>query len=296
MEKDFIIPLGITLERYMEITNLDGEEWKPVNGFESYFLVSNLGRLKTLQRNRVKERIKMPKSNGNGYWMHDFCIENIHHYKYIHRLVAEAFLPNPENKPEVDHLNANRSDNRLVNLEWVSHLENQFNQFTIENRENGKFQKPIVQLTVLGEYITKWDSAAQAARFIGVHANTITSVVCKKTMTAKGFIFLKEHEYKECGVSLPIAKNATLTTETGIPSQKSVAVFINGRLVDAFASDCVAAEFYGVSISAINTKCKRDNSEKYKKEEVTIKFFKNLNADESLMVRRILLSKRRIGE
>lgn len=296
MKKDFIIPLGITLERYMELSDLDGEVWKPVVGFERFFQISNLGRLKTTARPKVRERIKMPKNNGKGYWLHDFCIKNVHHYKYIHRLVAEAFLENPRNKPEVDHLNANRSDNRLVNLEWVSHLENQFNRFTIENREKNKHKIPIVQLSILGDYITTWDSTEQAARFLKISTSTIAAAVSRKRLSAKGYIFLKESEYNENKIDLPVAKSATITLESGIPSQKSVAVVIENRIVDAFPSDYIAAEFYRVNVSAIDTKCKRDSSGKYKKEEITMKFFKNLNNDERMTVRRILFSKRRIGE
>lgn len=293
-KKDYLIPLGISFERYMDKRDLEGEIWKRVVGYEKYFLISNMGRLKTLPRPHVKERIKTPKSNGNGYWCHDFCIDNKHRYKYIHRLVAEAFIPNPENKAEVDHLNTNRADNRLCNLQWVSHYENQFNGITIQNIKSSRFKIPIVQLSILGEYITRWDSSEHAAALLGINSNCIIANTNNKTMCAGGFLFVKEEDYLNNKFKLPIANSATLSAETGIPAKNSVAVFLDDRLVDAFSSDSYAAFFYKTTVSVIDTTCKRAEMEGLKENEIVMKYFKSLNNKEQMTVRRILLSKRRI--
>lgn len=294
-EYSFTKPLGVSLDRYLDLRDLDGEVWKPVVGYEEFFHISNMGRLKTLPRQRVTERIKMPKPNGNGYMMHDFCIGNKHKYKYIHRLVAEAFLPNPESKPEIDHKNTNRADNRLCNLEWVSHYENQINPITLANIEDGRARTPIVQLTILGEYITRWDSCTQAAMFLKVTPNAISTNVSKphRCLTVCGYIFFNEVDFTNGRFTLPIAKSASLTVSTGIPSLNSVVAFYKNRLVDAFPSDREAAKYYEIKQATINTMCKRGISEKYKKDNLILKYFKDISSDEQLIVRRILFSKRK---
>ena len=100
------------------------EEWKFYK--ETYcnrhghrvYEVSNLGRVK------LNGEIIKPKSNGMYYWI---CGH------YLHKIVAELFIPNPENKPEIDHINGNKSDNRVENLRWVTHSENMNNTITREH-------------------------------------------------------------------------------------------------------------------------------------------------------------------
>jgi len=115
-----------------EISDLVGEEWKDVVGWAGFYKISNMGRLKRVGRKyldisgrlqNLRERIITPWQN-NGYW-HFRLINNTEMVRVtLHRLVAEAFIPNPLNKPEVNHKNRNRSDNRLENLEWMTRTEN----------------------------------------------------------------------------------------------------------------------------------------------------------------------------
>lgn len=114
------------------------EIWKDVPGFETRYQVSNLGRVK------AKSYIR---SNGFGYYTTQEKIlspfkEKCGHRKIVlqcngrilriklHRLVAITFIPNPENKPEVDHINTNLDDNRVENLRWVTSSENKLNPIT----------------------------------------------------------------------------------------------------------------------------------------------------------------------
>lgn len=116
------------------------EIWKDIQGYEGLYQVSNLGRVKSLGRfvdNLVRghywqeERILKPHDKGYSYL-------NVKLYKdrktkefQVHRLVAIAFIPNPENKPQIDHINAIKTDNRVQNLRWVSAKENMNNPLTL---------------------------------------------------------------------------------------------------------------------------------------------------------------------
>ena len=100
------------------------EVWRPVVGFEGYYMVSNLGRIKSLHK-RYEGLILTPYDEGHGYRMVDLYKDNIKQKCRVHRLVAMAFIPNPLNKREVDHINFIRHDNRACNLRWATSKENQ---------------------------------------------------------------------------------------------------------------------------------------------------------------------------
>lgn len=95
------------------------EIWKKIDGVDGY-LVSDQGRLKSLNYRRTGKEQFLKQSETNGYKV--VCLQGKNFY--VHRLVAEAFIPNPENKTEVNHINCITSDNRADNLEWVSKNEN----------------------------------------------------------------------------------------------------------------------------------------------------------------------------
>ncbi len=108
------------------------EEWKDVEGWSGLYSVSNLGNIRSEERliigrwgkQYVKSKILKPGIDGHGYLTVNFCINGLHYTKKIHRLVANAFLPNPENKKCVNHKNGVKTDNHLGNLEWNTHSEN----------------------------------------------------------------------------------------------------------------------------------------------------------------------------
>lgn len=112
------------------------EKWKDIAGYEGWYQVSTLGRVKRLKRKFPNhgrtivvdnERILTPSLAGRGYLVVKIANENGSKRKYVHRLVAEAFIPNTESKPQVDHINRNKTDNRVENLRWATNSENHFN-------------------------------------------------------------------------------------------------------------------------------------------------------------------------
>lgn len=101
---------------------METEIWKEILGYESLYLISNLGRVKSLR----KHGDFFLRCSPNSYGYPTACLIKDGVYKQIkvHSLLAKHFIPNPENKPEVNHKNGNKGDNRLENLEWVTHKEN----------------------------------------------------------------------------------------------------------------------------------------------------------------------------
>lgn len=112
------------------------EVWKPVVGYEGIYEVSNIGNVRSLDRidcagRHLQGCNKSTRVNpSTGYPVVHLCKDGGHKLREVHRLVAEAFIPNPENKREVDHINTVRNDNRVENLKWVTSSENKYNPIT----------------------------------------------------------------------------------------------------------------------------------------------------------------------
>ena len=140
------------------------EEWRPIKGYEGLYEVSSVGRVKRLGRKTVtssgkvrylKETIRKPQKDIKGYL--NLRLSNNGTYKFcrIHRLVAEAFIPNPNNKPQVNHINEDRADNRVDNLEWVTCTEN--NNHGSRNEKIAKIQrKPVEGMSLKDNSILKY--------------------------------------------------------------------------------------------------------------------------------------------
>lgn len=130
----------------------------------------------------VKGTLLKPGLSGNGYYTVAICYEGVKKSVPIHRLIAESFIPNPENKKYVNHINSIRTDNRIENLEWVTPTEN-----AIHMVENGRcdntinsirkrMSKPVVDTSTGNTY----PSATNAALLLGINKNTLVGKLCGK--------------------------------------------------------------------------------------------------------------------
>ena len=109
------------------------EIWKYISEYGEDYQVSNLGRVRSLKRKNIK--IMNIKINRHGYCTVYLTKNGMLKTVTVHRLVAKAFIPNPENKPCIDHINTIKTDNRVENLRWVTHKENCNNELTIKKEK-----------------------------------------------------------------------------------------------------------------------------------------------------------------
>ena len=159
------------------------EIWKDVNGYEGLYQVSNLGNVKSLGNNKSrKEKILKPIVQKSGHLMVQFCKEGKLKGYLIHRLVAEAFIPNPLKLPCVNHKDENPSNNSLENLEWC----------TVQYNTNyGTAIKRRVEKRSIAIYCIELDkvflSSQEAYRITGVYQSNINKCLKGKINTAGGY-------------------------------------------------------------------------------------------------------------
>lgn len=101
---------------------MENEIWKEIEGYNGDYLISDFGRIKSLKYN--KQIYLKPIKSGNGYYYVNLTKNKIQKKLYIHRLVGKSFIPNPENKPEINHINGIKTDNSLKNLEFCTAKQN----------------------------------------------------------------------------------------------------------------------------------------------------------------------------
>lgn len=207
------------------------EIWKPVCGFEEKYYISSKGYLKNIQTDKI---LKMTNKYGD-YFSVVLYLNEKRKSTRIHRLVAEAFIPNPDNKPQVNHIDGNKQNNCVENLEWVTakqNLEHAYNnnlsnkfflkelnekriksgyygtQEHLKNRKNKKCsprkQYKIYQYSTNMEFIAKYNSSKEASKHTGVCSRNILHCINHKEgrTQAGGFKWIKESEVVNCEKSI----------------------------------------------------------------------------------------------
>lgn len=182
---------------------LNQELWKDVLGFEGAYQVSNFGGLKSLKKSLLGKVLSNKEKSGK-YFSVVLKHKKKVRYARMHQLVAEAFIPNPENKPQINHKDCCKQNNHVNNLEWVTQKEN--NRHFRERVELGlatvKFGKrstdgmtyynkyvktlPILQFDLSGNFIARYNNGKEASDATGVCQRNILQVA-HKTEYKKGF-------------------------------------------------------------------------------------------------------------
>ena len=144
------------------------EEWKEIKGFEGMYAVSNLGNVKRLERYKrcgakgqtlLEEQMVKSYKNFRGYYRVYLSVDGKNYPRFVHKLVAEAFVPNDEKKPQINHIDGNKENNNANNLEWVTNQEN-----NIHASDMGLKKSKKIIIVETGEV---FNSIGSCARHIG---------------------------------------------------------------------------------------------------------------------------------
>lgn len=165
------------------------EVWKDIEGFKGKYQISNLGRVKSLNYAKSgKEGFIKPIKNKDGYLIVKLYSDKCY-TKLVHRLVAENFIDIP--KLEVNHLNGNKEDNSINNLEWCTHPENERYSRKVLGKDIKMLEinggKEIIQYDLNDNYIKRWRSATEAGRMLNIRANHISACCNKKRNKTGGY-------------------------------------------------------------------------------------------------------------
>lgn len=169
------------------------EIWKDIPFAKGYYQVSNLGRVRSISRT-VNSKQSTRKTKGqflkqnlsSGYPIVTLSFNGLRKSVRVHRLVAEAFLPNPTNKRTINHIDENKINNRIENLEWATDKENANHGDRTEKSSLGRY-KPVEQLSLDGELINSFDSIKSASMTTGIASQKISATAMGRQKQTHGY-------------------------------------------------------------------------------------------------------------
>lgn len=163
------------------------EVWRDIIGFEGVYEASNTGFIRRVETKRCLS----PGDNGRGYLFVNLSMHNKQYRKYVHRIVAETFISNENNKPTINHKDGNRANNNVENLEWSTYLENNIHSIKTLHRDskNSSDSKPVLQFDLEGHLIKEYPSMREAQRQTGIVGIDKVCLGIKYRKTAGGFVW-----------------------------------------------------------------------------------------------------------
>jgi hypothetical protein len=202
----------MTNQEFLESITLEGEEWRDVIGFEGRYKISSFGRCISLSRvcednNRVSkytaQRLISFTMAANNYLQYRLWKENKEYHRFAHRLVAESFLPNPNNYSEVDHIDTNKTNNHVSNLRWASRSMNQLNPISRKKNSDakkGKYfgtTKPVVRINPKDPTDIKfYVSASETRRADGFNHTKVCAVCRGERKLHGGYFWMWRHDWE----------------------------------------------------------------------------------------------------
>lgn len=200
----------MTNEEFIQSVALQGEEWREVPGLEDVCIVSDLGRIISKGRfvnsgyGTIKwkqPKLQVTKAGSRGYAMVSVCKQGVSRQMLVHRLVAAAFIPNPENKPEIDHIDTDRTNNKVSNLRWCTKQENRMNPISYKRNNESLRGKPRPHkynpvIAIKDGIVTHSYKSAKFATSDGFNPDSIYQCCKSKRKTYRGMIWMYLSDYE----------------------------------------------------------------------------------------------------
>ena len=172
--------------------------WKTIDNYGDYE-VSNYGKVRRISYDGDKskeEQYKLPyylkhRIDKDGYFRYTLCVKGKTKSFYAHRLVAQAFIPNPNNKPQVNHIDGNKQNNYVDNLEWCTIQENNLHALRngLRDMKNNKLSKQVEQYDMNGNLLNTFKSANDAKRITGLSQGHISECCRGEYKQYKGYVW-----------------------------------------------------------------------------------------------------------
>lgn len=241
------------MEQFTEV-ELENEEWRPVAGYEGLYEVSSLGRVRSIDRVTSDGRFILGKyleSRGATHQSVDLWHNNIGTTVLLHRLVAQAFISNPDNLPEVDHRDNDPFNNRVSNLRWVTSSENSAHRIQSGLRGSNPKGRKVVCL----ETSETFKSISAAGRSVDAGTQQVIDSIITKSC-CKGFTFVYADsmpENPEEYIQQAHSKYQTFHKRPNMKNSRKVKVVESGQIFDSIAE---AARFFSCDPATINNRIK----------------------------------------
>lgn len=249
------------------------EIWKDVVDYEGYYIVSSNGVVKSVERlvpqgkslRRVKEKVKAIHKNPCGYPCVTLCKGRKSRTIPLHIILAKAFIPNPENKPYIDHIDTNKENFSLDNLRWVTPKENANNPLTLSHCRENTYTNEVIQrrletsrakgtktaprdvyqYDLQGNFIARYKSSHDAERVTQINATAIRGACKKQRYSAGGFLW--SYQMGEISYDKPTHTNA----------KKVLQYDKNGKFIREWASLADVCKVYGSTSSNLSKRIAR---------------------------------------
>lgn len=225
------------------------EEWRPIVGYEGLYEVSNTGKIKRCEyvdaNNRLcKSKILKFKINKGGYCTIGLTKNGKRSFLMGHRLVAMAFIPNPDNLPQINHKDENRQNNYVSNLEWCTSKYNINYGNSVKKRSFG-----VIQLTKEGKFVREYRSGFAASQANNIARTNLYNALHGNTDSAGGFLWKYVDNERARKAEERRQKRSNYTA--GMVIQYS----IDGKQLNVFKNITEAAAFFNISSVAIRKNC-----------------------------------------